>query len=76
MGVKAGLNSDRNPERLEDQARTALNMLAGRTLTDVEWTQGRARLLEFVKMLYAWDRQIAPSKSEIGNVVVISRRGP
>ena len=49
--------------RLEDTARAALDLRAGRALTDVEWARVRVRLLEFATILRAWDEQAKTPES-------------
>jgi hypothetical protein len=41
----------------EEAARAALEECAGRTLSDLEWERARARLLDFVSILHAWQRK-------------------
>ena len=53
-------------------ARGELNSHAGRPLTDAEWAQMRARLLEFVTILRTWERQDRTNRSGIDNVVLIT----
>ena len=52
-----GLNVGRSGEltRLEQAARKFLEVQSGRFLTDREWAGARARLLEFVAVLYGSD---------------------
>ena len=40
---------------LEDAARTALDALMERPVTEEEWARNRSRLLEFVNILRSWD---------------------
>jgi hypothetical protein len=47
---------DTCPDSLESVARAELNSTAGRVLTDGEWGQARARLLQFVELLHGWHR--------------------
>jgi hypothetical protein len=54
---------DRNPNQLEDIARSAIERRANRTLTDAEWADTRTRLLEFVDILRRWDRKPASPKT-------------
>jgi hypothetical protein len=53
----------------EVAARAALELRVGHSLTDAEWATARARLVEFVSILRAWDRPktITPLR---GNVEV------
>ena len=57
------------PQLLEAAARTALESLTGRALTEEDWVRERARLLEFVTILRAWDQQAKTSQSKAGRVV-------
>src|SRR5260370_31343378 len=52
-------------------ARAALAARAGHTLTDAEWGAARARLLEFVDILRAWDRKTTAPR--LGKVVLCQR---
>lgn len=45
--------------------RAALEALASRTLSDLEWDRARARLLEFVSILRAWHQEITTSEPEL-----------
>jgi hypothetical protein len=45
----------------EADARAALELRAGHTLTDTEWSAARARLLELMGILRAWDRTTSAS---------------
>ena len=53
----------------EVAARAALELRVGHSLTDADWADARARLVEFVSILRAWDRAktITPLR---GNVEV------
>jgi hypothetical protein len=55
---------DENSTRLEHAARAALSSGIGRDLSDVEWRR-RARVLEFVTILRAWDRKALTGEVEI-----------
>jgi hypothetical protein len=59
MSARPG-NSGNGPQssaaRLES-ARAAIELRAGRNLTNVEWARASARLLEFVSILRAWKQQ-------------------
>lgn len=50
---------DPRPSIVERAARAALSSDSGLPLTDREWARMRARLLEFVTTLRAWDQQSA-----------------
>ena len=45
------------PESGEGAARAALDLRAGRTLTDEDWVVAKDRLLEFFAILRGWDRR-------------------
>lgn len=47
---------------LEEAARAALNLGPGLALTEAAWARARTRLLEFVIILRAWDRQGAATE--------------
>jgi hypothetical protein len=49
----------------EKAARTALASRVGRDLTDLEWGRARARMLEFVMILRAWERRTVASEAEV-----------
>ena len=63
---------DRSQREMETAARAALELRAGRALTDTEWAQMRARLLEFAGILPSWDRK--PPASKRGNVEVLCQQ--
>jgi hypothetical protein len=56
---------------LESTARGALEGVASRPFSDLEWGRMRARLLEFVGILREWDRQTTMSAPRADNVVMI-----
>ena len=58
----------------ENAARAALESRAGRTLTDMEWAQARARLLEFATILRSWDQKAKSGNSRLDNVEVLCPR--
>ena len=60
--------------RPEEDARAALELRAGRTLTDAEWAAARARLLEFAGILRIWDRTTTASPR--GNVELLCQPEP
>ena len=66
--------SDRSRELMEAAARTAIELHAGRALTDAEWAAARARLLEFAGILRDWDRKTTASRR--GNVEVLCQPEP
>ena len=59
----------------EVAARAALELRVGHSLTEAEWAAARARLVEFVSILRAWDRAetITPLR---GNVEVLCQPEP
>lgn len=59
---------------MEAAARTAIELHAGRALTDAQWAAARARLLEFADILRDWDRKTAAPRR--GNVEVLCQRQP
>lgn len=54
---------------LENAARATLSP-ANHRLTDAEWRHARSKLLEFTRILLAWDQQAKTSAPETGNVMV------
>ncbi len=54
--------SDVSPKTLEAAARAAIELRAGRTFTEAEWTAARAKLLEFAGILRGWDRKTPAAK--------------
>ena len=58
------------PPNSEAAARTALESLAARVLTDEEWERARSRLLGFVTILRDWNRKAeVPKTHRTDNVV-------
>ena len=55
--------ADTHLQPAEIAARRALDLLVGRTLTNAEWSRARAKLLQFMSILRAWDRQPSPTES-------------
>jgi hypothetical protein len=53
---------------LERAARKSLDLRVGRSFTDGEWAQSRARLLEFATLLRNWEQNAKTRSSELGNV--------
>ena len=49
----------------ESAARAAIEVRAGRTLSDLEWARTRTRLLDFVSILRAWHRKGTTTASEL-----------
>jgi hypothetical protein len=45
------------PESGEGAARAALDLRAGRTLSDADWADAKDRLREFLNILRGWDRK-------------------
>ena len=68
--------NDRDDRRLQVEvaARAALELHAGRAITDTEWAAMRARLLEVATILRAWDRETTASRR--GNVEGLCQREP
>jgi hypothetical protein len=48
---------DPRPGSTEGTARAALDLRAGRILTDADWAVAKDRLLEFFNILRGWDRK-------------------
>ena len=57
--------------RSESAARGALEAVASRAFTDIEWERARIRVLEFVAILLEWDRQTDTSAPRADNVVML-----
>jgi hypothetical protein len=55
----------------ESAARGALEAVASRAFSDLEWERARAMLLEFVAILREWDLQTQTSAPRADNVVMI-----
>jgi hypothetical protein len=67
--VRCGSSSSDTPSTgLEKAARSALDIRAGRALTDGEWAQTRARLLEFAIVVRSWDQTTKLCERGLGNV--------
>ena len=56
---------------IEDAARAALDLRAGRSLSDVEWARTRSRLLDFAAMLREWGQKAQNPEPKLGNVDAI-----
>jgi hypothetical protein len=56
------------PAEREIAVRIALELRAGRSLTDAEWARARSKLAEFVNILRAWEGKTTTSNG--GNVVL------
>ena len=54
----------------ENAARGALEAVASRAFTDLEWERARVGLLEFIAILLEWDRQTDTSAPRTDNVVM------
>ena len=52
-------------QRLEAAARAAVELRAGRNLTDAEWTASLNRLLRFTNVLRGWEQQRLAKKDRI-----------
>ena len=68
-------HSSEKAKSLEDSARGALALQAGKGLTDVEWERARTRLSEFFAILRAWEGRAKAKQSE-PDTVVTGRRQP
>ena len=55
----------------ESAARGALETVASRAFTDLEWERARVNLFEFVAILLEWDRQADTSATRAHNVVIL-----
>ena len=66
--------ADRSRGQMEAAARTAIELHAGRALTDAQWAAARARLLEFAGILRDWDRRTTASRR--GKVEVLCQPEP
>jgi hypothetical protein len=66
--------ADRSRGRIQDAARAAIELRAGRTLTDAEWAATRSRLLKFAGILRDWDGKTTSSRR--GNVEVLCQPEP
>jgi len=55
---------DSGPRDLESAARFALDVRAGRTLTDREWAHARAILLDLAILLRWWGQNVGANESE------------
>jgi len=73
--VTAGLDKEQLvPTWKAHQARQAIELSAGRTVTDAEWAALRTRLLEFAGILRAWERTTTAPRR--GNFEVLCQRKP
>jgi hypothetical protein len=54
--MQASADHDDRQRHFEAGARTALEARAGRKLTDTEWTAVLGRLLDFARILRAWEQ--------------------
>ena len=63
-------SGDTKPTHSKSAARGALEAVASRAFTDLEWERARVRLLEFVAILLEWDRQTDTSAPRVDNVVL------
>jgi hypothetical protein len=64
------MHSQRYARQFEDSARTALDSLAGRTLSGAEWAVAQDRLLKFVAILRGWAQKSESGESRFGKVEV------
>jgi len=54
--MQASVDRDDRQRQLEAGARAALETRAGRKLTDAGWMAMRGRLLEYARILHAWEQ--------------------
>jgi hypothetical protein len=67
--MQASPNRDDPQGRLEATARADFEQRAGRKVTDAEWSAVRERLLEFMRILRAWDRTpVQPQRSKVDSI--------
>jgi hypothetical protein len=59
---------------LEDVARLTLDLHAGCRLSEDEWSETRAKLLEFMTILREWDQRAKNPKPRRGNVEDLCQR--
>jgi hypothetical protein len=64
-------SSSTRAQLLEQAARAALNVDASLALTDAAWARARNRLVEFVMMLRAWDRQSRATEPGVDQAVSV-----
>jgi hypothetical protein len=64
-------HGERRLTHSENAARTALEAVASRAFTDLEWERWRVGLLEFIAILLEWDRQTDTSAPRTDNVVML-----
>jgi hypothetical protein len=60
----------------ENAARAALDLLAGRTLTDSDWASVGGKLLEFVTILRRWAETSENAVPGLGNVEALCEKEP
>jgi len=53
------------PSESENTARAAFEALVGRRVSDLEWGQARARLMEFASLLRTWERKLLNGASPV-----------
>jgi hypothetical protein len=58
---------------LEDAARASLSRCAGRAITDSEWAQTSAKLLEYVRILRIWNQSARNAQTQADKVVLIQK---
>jgi len=59
-------------QALENGARTTLDSCAGRTFSDEEWIQARAKLIQYTAVLRDWEK----ASPGVGNLEVLCQREP
>jgi len=68
LSLASSPNCKTVPTSLEVAARTALDKRPEHALTDAEWAQARARLLEFAIILGAWKQKANTPGFELDKV--------
>lgn len=68
--------SGQSSHALENAARLGLSSRDGHALTDEEWAQMRAKLLEFVTILGSWVNRDRNTLRGLGNVEALCQREP
>ena len=64
--VSGGPNG--SSKAIDDAARAALDLRAGRSLSDAELARVRTKLLEFMIILRGWDQKAKNTSAGLGNV--------
>jgi hypothetical protein len=67
--MQASADRDDHQREREAGARAVFELYASRELTDAEWVALRGRLLEFARILSAWDQnQVRPQRGKVETV--------